>query len=106
MCGDQAYRTSNEELVLAVSLELAAAKWKVALHDGRRDRPAVHTVAEPHAAARLQGLSPRSTLGRGYAIVRADGVALRDTAACAAGGVVEIELASGELTATIEEVRP
>ena len=44
MCGDQAYRTSNEELVLAVSLELAAAKWKVALHDGRRDRPAVHTL--------------------------------------------------------------
>lgn len=56
MCGDQAYRTSNEELVLAVSLELAAAKWKVALHDGRRDRPAVHTVAEPHAAARLQAV--------------------------------------------------
>ena len=63
-------------------------------------------VALDHAAARLQGLSPRSTLGRGYAIVRADGVALRDTAACAAGGVVEIELASGELTATIDEVRP
>jgi transposase len=28
---DQAY-TGTEELVLAVSLELAAAKWKVALH--------------------------------------------------------------------------
>jgi exodeoxyribonuclease VII large subunit len=63
-------------------------------------------VALDHAAARLQGLSPRSTLGRGYAIVRADGVALRDSAACTAGGVVEIELASGELTATIGEVRP
>ena len=56
MCGDQAYRTSNEELVLAVSLELAAAKWKVALHDGRRERPAVHTVAQPQAAARLQAV--------------------------------------------------
>jgi transposase len=42
--------------VLAVSLELAAAKWKVALHDGRREKPAVHTVAQPQAAARLQAV--------------------------------------------------
>jgi transposase len=41
---------------VAVSLELAAAKWKVALHDGRREKPAVHTVAEPQAAARLQAV--------------------------------------------------
>jgi len=52
---DQAY-TGTEELVLAVSLELAAAKWKVALHDGRREKPAVHTVAQPQAAARLQAV--------------------------------------------------
>ena len=52
---DQAY-TGSEELVLAVSLELAAAKWKVALHDGRREKPAVHTVAQPQAAARLQAV--------------------------------------------------
>ena len=51
---EQAYTGSGDVLVLAVSLELAAAKWKVALHDGRRDKPAVHTVAEPQAAARLQ----------------------------------------------------
>ncbi|MFL9989769.1 IS110 family transposase, partial [Paraburkholderia sediminicola] len=46
---DQANMTHSEAPVLAVSLELAAAKWKVALHDGRRDSPAVHTVAEPQA---------------------------------------------------------
>jgi transposase len=45
-----------EEPVLAVSLELATAKWKVALHDGRREQPAVHTVAQPQAAARLQAV--------------------------------------------------
>jgi transposase len=44
------------EVALAVSLELAAAKWKVALHDGRRDRPAVHTVAEPDLAVRLEAV--------------------------------------------------
>src|SRR5258708_7592957 len=54
MRADQAYPTHSEEVVLAVSLELAAASWKVALHDGRRDKPAVHTVAQPQAAARLE----------------------------------------------------
>ncbi|KGC11074.1 transposase family protein [Burkholderia gladioli] len=48
--------THSEALVLAVSLELAAAKWKVALHDGCRDSPAVHTVAEPQAASRLHAV--------------------------------------------------
>lgn len=33
---DQTYATHPEAIVLAVSLELAAASWKVALHDGRR----------------------------------------------------------------------
>jgi transposase len=53
---DQSFTTGAEEPVLAVSLELAAAKWKVALHDGRREKPAVHTVAQPQAAARLQAV--------------------------------------------------
>src|SRR5215472_8128421 len=53
---DQTFTTGGEELVLAVSLELAGAKWKVALHDGRREKPAVHTLAQPLAAARLQAV--------------------------------------------------
>ena len=59
-----------------------------------------------HAAARLQALSPRATLTRGYAIVRSDGIALRDASAASSGERVEIELASGGLTARVEEVRP
>jgi transposase len=31
------------EVILAVSFELSAAKWKVALHDGLRQQPAVHS---------------------------------------------------------------
>jgi transposase len=42
------------DVFLALSFELAAGKWKVALHDGRRDSPAVHTVAQPQATLRLQ----------------------------------------------------
>jgi exodeoxyribonuclease VII large subunit len=62
-------------------------------------------VALDHAAARLQALSPRATLTRGYAVVRSNGVALRDAGATAPGREIEIELATGGLTATVEEVR-
>ena len=59
-----------------------------------------------HAAARLQALSPRATLARGYAVVRTGGTALRDAADVAPGRVLEIELAAGGLAATVDEVRP
>ena len=62
-------------------------------------------VSLDHAAARLQALSPRATLTRGYAIVRSGGVALRDAKGVAAGERVEVELAVGGLTATVEEVQ-
>ena len=43
-------------IVLAVSLELSSAQWKVALHDGLRERPAVHAVGTPQAGVRLQSV--------------------------------------------------
>ncbi|HEX6725131.1 MAG TPA: exodeoxyribonuclease VII large subunit, partial [Gaiella sp.] len=58
------------------------------------------------SAARLQALSPRATLARGYAIVRAGDAVVRDAGTVAAGGLVEIELARGGLGARVEEVRP
>ena len=62
-------------------------------------------VALDRSAARLQALSPRATLARGYAIVRAGGAVVRDAGTVTAGGLVEIELAWG-LGARVEEVRP
>jgi len=53
---DQTFISRGEEAILAVSLELAGAKWKVALLDGRRETPAVHAVAQPQAAARVQAV--------------------------------------------------
>jgi hypothetical protein len=41
------------EVVLAVSLELAGASWKIALHDGKRDKPAIYTVSEQAPVPRL-----------------------------------------------------
>ena len=59
-----------------------------------------------HMGARLHALSPLATLGRGYAIVRAGAEALRDAAAVSPGDRLEIELGSGSLGATVEDVRP
>ena len=63
-------------------------------------------VALDTAAAHLQALSPRATLTRGYAVVRLRGVALRDATAASRGELLEIELATGRLAATVEEVLP
>src|SRR5881227_1424706 len=42
------------EVVLAVSLELSGASWKIALHDGKPDKPAIYTVSEEAPASRLE----------------------------------------------------
>jgi transposase len=44
---------TRDEVVLAVSLELSKGSWKVALHDGRRDKPTIHTVSSEQAGDRL-----------------------------------------------------
>jgi len=44
--------TLNEE-ALAVSLELSGKSWKIGLHDGKRDKPAIHTVDDDTPAGRL-----------------------------------------------------
>ena len=54
--------------------------------------------------ARLQALSPRATLARGYAIVRIGDAALTDAAAVSAGTLVDVELRCGSFTARAEEV--
>ncbi len=39
--------------VLAVALELSSKSWKIALQDGKREKPAIHTVSGAPAAQRL-----------------------------------------------------
>jgi exodeoxyribonuclease VII large subunit len=59
-----------------------------------------------HAAGRLRALSPRSTLARGYAIVRAGDAIVRSAADLEPAARVEVELADGGFGARVEEVRP
>ncbi|HSJ92907.1 MAG TPA: exodeoxyribonuclease VII large subunit, partial [Gaiellaceae bacterium] len=62
-------------------------------------------AALDRSGARLQGLSPQATLGRGYAIVRARGEALREASSVAPGDALDVQLAAGSLEARVEEVR-
>jgi exodeoxyribonuclease VII large subunit len=56
-----------------------------------------------HTLARLRGLSPRSTLERGYAIVqRADGHVVRAAGEVETGDVLRVRLADGELRAGVQ----
>jgi len=54
------------------------------------------------AAGRLRALSPRSTLDRGYAIVRRDDAIVRAAAAVTSGDRLEIEVADGRFGARAE----
>jgi exodeoxyribonuclease VII large subunit len=57
-------------------------------------------------AGRLQALSPRKTLARGYAIVRTDNGIVYSSTALEAGSRVDVELAEGEFGARVEETKP
>ena len=63
-------------------------------------------TALDQAGARVQALSPLATLGRGYAIVRTRGEALREAATVAPGDALDVQLAAGELGVRVEDVRP
>jgi exodeoxyribonuclease VII large subunit len=55
-----------------------------------------------HAAGRLRALSPRATLDRGYAIVRAQDEIVRSTGAVVTGDEIAVEVADGTFEARVE----
>jgi len=55
-----------------------------------------------HAAGRLRALSPRATLDRGYAIVRAEDEIVRSANSVSAGDALEVEVADGRFGARVE----
>ena len=56
-------------------------------------------------AGRLQALSPRATLERGYAIVRTEAGIVRSAEGVTVGSRVDVELARGALGARVEDIR-
>jgi exodeoxyribonuclease VII large subunit len=62
-------------------------------------------AALEQSAARLRPLSPRATLERGYAIVRAAGEIVRSSSQVASGNRVDVELGTGGFGAHVKETR-
>jgi exodeoxyribonuclease VII large subunit len=60
-----------------------------------------------HLRAQVRSLSPLNTLARGYAVVQApDGSAVRSHEQVSPGDQVSIRVASGRITATVDETAP
>ena len=62
-------------------------------------------AALENATARLRVLSPKSTLGRGYAIVRGSDGIVRSSEDLAQGEHVDVQLSEGGFGARVEETR-
>ena len=45
---------TRTDVVLAVSLELSKKSWKIALHDGQWEKPAIYTVSSEIATQWLE----------------------------------------------------
>jgi len=78
----------------------------VQAHERLRRAPALAVERKrarlEQAAGRLRALSPRATLERGYAIVRARDQIVRSTSAVASGDEVEVRVADGRFGARVE----
>ena len=78
----------------------------VQAHERLRRAPALAVERKrarlEQAAGRLRALSPRATLERGYAIVRAREEIVRSTSAVATGDEVEVQVADGRFGARVE----
>ena len=85
------------------------AQRLVLLRDRLRRGPALlverRRAGVERTGARLAALSPRATLERGYAIVRAGERILRSPEALGPGARVEVELAAGGFGAVVDEIR-
>jgi exodeoxyribonuclease VII large subunit len=75
-------------------------------HDRLRRAPALlverRRATLTQAGGRLRALSPRSTLERGYAIVRRDGELVRSAGSVAPGQAIAVEVADGSFGARVE----
>jgi exodeoxyribonuclease VII large subunit len=87
------------------SLELKVGRLEQA-HERLRRAPALlverRRAGLEQAAGRLRALSPRATLNRGYAIVRADEAIVRSAAAVESGEQIEVEVGDGRFAARVD----
>jgi len=87
------------------SLELKVGRLEQA-HERLRRAPALlverRRAGLEHAAGRLRTLSPRATLNRGYAIVRADEAIVRSASSVESGERIDVEVGDGRFGARVD----
>jgi exodeoxyribonuclease VII large subunit len=110
--GELTERLTRARLALAAGTRRTLERERHALeqkHERLRRAPLLllerRRAALDQSAARLRALSPRATLERGYAIVRAEGTIVRASEALAGGDRVDVELGRGGFGARVEETR-
>jgi exodeoxyribonuclease VII large subunit len=94
-------------LARAAQRTLGRERDRLALvHERLRRAPSLAVerkrAALAQSAARLRALSPKATLGRGYAIVRTDTEIVRSPTAVRPGQPLRVEVAEGEFGARVE----
>ena len=99
---------SRAGLERGVRRTLERARMRVThAHERLRRAPALAVERKrtrlEHAAGRLRALSPRSTLERGYAIVRGNEGIVRSASAVAPGERLDVEVADGRFGARVDD---
>lgn len=102
--------TARTALARGAGAALERARSSLTQDRERLDRAPALLVERKRAgleglAGRLQALSPRKTLARGYAIVRTDNGIVRSSTELESGSRVEVELAEGGFGARVEETK-
>ena len=102
--------TARAALARGAGAALERARSSLTRDRERLDRAPALLVERKRAGleglvGRLQALSPRKTLARGYAIVRTDNGIVRSSAELESGSRVDVELAEGGFGARVEETK-
>ena len=98
-------RPEGRSIIQSLLSELKTTRLGHA-HERLRRAPALllerRRAALEQAAGRLRALSPKATLNRGYAIVRAGETIVRSVAAAEAGERIDVEVSDGRFGARVE----
>ena len=102
--------TARAALARGASAALERARSSLTRDRERLDRAPALLVERKRAGleglvGRLQALSPRKTLARGYAIVRTDNGIVHSSTELESGSRVDVELAEGGFGARVEETK-
>jgi exodeoxyribonuclease VII large subunit len=105
-------RMEADRLRLARAPALLLERQRARLQDSRRRVAAAagrareaRTLATEALGKRLAALAPAATLERGYAIVRREGSIVRAARDVSVSDRLEIQLATGQIRATVDDVR-